>query len=447
MERLAYGRVSAVTAIAVAVGIAAAWWYVDRAHTTAVRPDAPVALLGSAGAASTSRADLDRTIAAMDARLAKNPNDARAAFGLADALIRETRVTGNAGLAMRAESVLLGVLKSDPQSYNARKMLGAVYLSQHRFRDAIREAERCRAARPTDAWIYGVLGDAHLELGEYPDAFAAFDHMTSLRPNAASYARASYARELKGDLAGALQAMTMATEATSAQDPESLAWHHAQLGHLYFDMGRLADAEREFAHAEFAFPGHPFAADGLARVKAARGDYAGALDIVTSQLATAPTPAIAALAGDLLTALGRTDEAERQYRLAEAAWTSDAPEPSKLARFLADHGRRAGDAVRMAEQASADRHDIFTDDALAWACFRAGDLEKARAASVQARRTGSRDREILYHAAAIALASGHAGDARRLVDSALSGSPHFDLVSAPAAAALQRTLTASAGHP
>jgi tetratricopeptide (TPR) repeat protein len=445
MGRLVNSRIAAATAVIAVIG-AAAWW-MGRAHTTTVRPDAPVALLGSTGAASTSRADLDRTIAAMDARLLKNPNDARAAFSLADALIRETRVTGNAGLAMRAESALLRILQADPQSYNARKMLSAVYLSQHRFRDAIREGERCRAARPTDAWVYGVLGDAHLELGDYPAAFTAFDHMTSLRPNAASYARASYARELQGDLAGALQAMTMATEATSAQDPESLAWHHAQLGHLYFEMGHLAEAEREFAHADFAFSGHPFAAEGLARVKAARGEYAAALELVQHQLATAPTPAGAALAGDLLTALGRSEEAEREYRLAEAAWTSDAPEPSKLARFLADHDRRPAEAVRIAEQAATAREDIFTDDALAWAYFRSGDLAKARAASDRARRTGTHDREILYHAAAIAMAAGQRDEARRLVESALGGSPHFDLVAAPAAATLERALATSNGHP
>src|SRR5262249_43076213 len=162
----------------------------------------------------------------------------------------------------------------------------------------------------------------------------------------------------------------------------------------------------------------------------ARGDYAGALELVRAQLSTAPTPAAAALAGDLLAALGRTDEAERQYRIAEAAWTSDAPEPPKLARFLADHGRRPADAFHIPEQAAAVRQDIFTDDALAWAYFQAGDVARAQTVSERARRTGTRDREILYHAAAIAMAGGHRDEARKLLATALGGSPHFDLVSA-----------------
>jgi tetratricopeptide (TPR) repeat protein len=408
--------------------------------TRPVRPENAAQLLGAAGSASTSRADLDRTIASMEARVARNPADAPAAITLADGLLRQTRVTGNAGLAMRAEAALIAALKADPISYQLRRMLAAVYLSQHRFRDAIREAERCQATRKDDAWVFGVLGDAHVELGEYSEAFAAFDRMTALRPNAAAYARASYARELQGDLEGALKIMRMATDATSPQDPESLAWHHAQLGHLQLELGRLGDARRDYAHAEYVFPGHPFAQDGLARVKAAEGDYRGALDIVSASLAASPTPAEAAFAGDLLSALGRRDDAERQYRLAEAAWITDAPEPSRLARFLAEHGRRVHDAIRLAEQTTRDRHDIFSEDALAWAYFQAGQLDQARAAAQQALRTGTRDREIRFHAAAIERATGHLAAAKRLASDALAGSPHFDLVAAPAAAALLHSL-------
>jgi hypothetical protein len=106
----------------------------------------------------------------------------------------------------------------------------------------------------------------------------------------------------------------------------------------------------------------------------------------------------------MLEAMGRHDEAERQYVLAEAAWRVDAPEPSRLARFLADRGRHLDEAVRLAE--SSDRDDIFTNDALAWACFRRGDVDRARTAITRALRTGTRDRDIRAHAAAITAAEG-----------------------------------------
>ena len=189
---------------------------------TTDRRETATPLAGAPGGTSTSRAALEDTITRMRARVARTPGDATAAVLLADALLRQTRVTGNAGLAIEAERVLLAALRVDPDHYQARRMLSAVYASQHRFRDALAEANRCLTVRTDDAWVYGVVGDAHVELGEYSPAFEAFDRMNDRKPNAASYARASYARELQGDLRGALQAMRMATEATSAQDAESL---------------------------------------------------------------------------------------------------------------------------------------------------------------------------------------------------------------------------------
>ncbi len=122
-------------------------------------------------------------------------------------------------------------------------------------------------------------------------------------------------------------------------------------------------------------------------------------------LETNPTPADLAYSGDLLTKLGQTDAAERQYRLAEAAWQTDAPEPSRLARFLAERGRRLDEAIAIGEKARIERNDIFTADALAWAYFQTGRIAKAKTMIDLALRTGSRDRVIRAHAAAIAQAA------------------------------------------
>ena len=95
-----------------------------------------------------------------------------------------------------------------------------------------------------------------------------------------------------------------------------------------------------------------------------------------------------------------TLRAERQYAAAEAGWRA-AREPKQLARFLADHDRRIAEAVTIAESAAALRRDIFTDDALAWAYFKAGRIGEAKIAIGRALRTGSKDPAIRAHAAAI----------------------------------------------
>jgi tetratricopeptide (TPR) repeat protein len=355
-------------------------------------------------AMSTSREGLQRTIQDMERRLHEHPDDAAAAVSLADTLLRQARVSGNAGLALRAEEALTRVLRDDPLTYEARRMLGAVYLSQHRFREAIREARRASAQRPTDDWNYGVIGDGHLELGEYEEAVSAFQQMMDLRPTAGAYARAAYALELRGRLEAALEAMRLATDATPPDDRESMAWHHAQLGDLYRQMERPQEAALEYAWADRSFPSHPFAERGMAELLAAGGDLAGAVAKFDALMARSPSPDLAARLGDLYAALGRGADASRAYALAEAGWRFDAPHPAQLARFLADHDRKLDEAVALAERTAAERHDIFTEDALAWCYFKSGRVREAAAAIARAQRTGTRDRTILSHAAAITAA-------------------------------------------
>jgi tetratricopeptide (TPR) repeat protein len=381
------------------VGVVAA--FIVRANRQERRFARDTSRQAESSAPTLSREGLQRTIERQRAELGRNPANARAAVSLADALLRQARVSGNAGLALEAERALKLVLHDEPLEYEARRMLGAVYLSEHRFREAILEAERARKQRPTDDWNYGVMGDGHLEIGEYDEAFEAFQRMMDLRPTAGAYARAAYALELQGKLEASLRAMQLSTDATPPNDLESLAWHHAQLGDLHRQLGHADEAALEFAWADHTFPGHPFAAIGLARMQEATGDRDGALRAYEAIMSRAPSPDVAERLGDLYHALGRTDDAAREYALAETGWRVDAPQPAVLARFLAEHDRRPDEAIHLAESAAADRHDIFTDDALAWAYFKAGRVEDVGDAMRRALRTGTKDQTIRRHAAAI----------------------------------------------
>jgi tetratricopeptide (TPR) repeat protein len=353
------------------------------------------------GAGLTSRDGLTRRAAQMQARLASNPDDVAAGVALADTWIRQSRVTGNAGLTAKAEQVLGQVLREDPGNYEGLRVQGTLYLSQHRFKEAAEAAERLIALRPSDPGNYGILGDAHLELGDYPQAFDAFDQMMRMRPGAASYARVSYARELQGNLTGALESMKLAAEASAGGDVEAMAWYYSQVGELNLRLDRPADAMQAFITASQAFPGHPFAVAGYARALDAVGRHDEARALLEDLVSEAPTPDLRARLGEMYEADGRKSEADTQYALAEAAWRTDVPEPKQLARFLADRGTKIDEAVIIAKTAVAARQDIFSEDALAWACFKAGRLDEARQAMKRALRTGTKDRDILRHARAI----------------------------------------------
>lgn len=378
-----------------------------RGTSNPAEPMSMAPAVGMPAAPPTTAEGLAQRISEMEKRLKEWPQDSGAAVLLADALLRQARVTGDGRLPGRALNLLTSVLKDAPGHYDALRMLGAVYLSQHRFRDAQEVGRRARDLRPNDAWNYGVIGDASIELGEYEDAFEAFDTMVRMRPSAAAYARVAYARELQGNLTGALHAMQMAGEATSAHDPEARAWYGAHVGELYLRMGRLADAEREFSRAAFLFPNHPFAMIGQGKVQVARGDRKGALATFLDQFRRTPTLDLAAQIGDLYAQGGNAAEAERYYQLGEElAGPSIAQTEANLALFLAEHDRKLVEAVKIAEAVATTRHDIFTQDALAWAYYKAGRLEKAFSASQRALRTGTRDERIVSHAAAIRAALG-----------------------------------------
>ena len=395
-----------VGAILVAAVAAVAPHLISRGAPRVAAPVSVGPAVGMPGAPPTSTTGLLQRISEMEARLRAQPHDVGAAVLLADALLRQARATTDGRPANRASEVLKAALQDDPGQYDALRMLGAIDLSQHRFREALDVAKRARDQRPDDAWNYGVMGDAQIELGDYPRAFDAFDRMMTLRPSAAAYARVAYARELQGNLEGALQAMQMAAKATAPQDPEAQAWYAEQVGELELKLQRLDDADREYRFAVFMFPNYPLAMIGRGKVKVARGDLQGALEIYLDQLKRTPTLDLAARIGDVYASLGNASEAKRYYQLAEdVAGPAIAQTEANLALFLADHNLKLPEAVSIAEAVGSTRHDIFTEDALAWAYYKTGRIDKAFLASQRALRTGTRDPALLSRAAQIRAAA------------------------------------------
>lgn len=360
----------------------------------------------------TSRAELTSTVTKMTARLQSKPEDAAAVLSLANALIRLQRVNSDGRAVTSADEHLRAFLERRPGDYDARRMLAVVLLSEHRFTDAIREANKAIAVDPRDAWNYGAAGDGYMELGDYERAFASFDRMGQLQPGPPAYARVSYALEINGDLQGALDYMRRAADGTSPNDPESQAWHFCQIGELLLQLGRIRDARLEFERSEATFPNHPLAVVGHARVAIAEGDLAGARLILQRQLAATPTSDVAMMIADLSEALGDAAASASYAQMAEqmerGTWRSGIRQPQVLARFFAERGVNTDEAVKLAEEASHARRDIFTMDTLAVAYLRAGRLDEAARATAEAQRTGTRDARIWWHAAEI-----HAGQGNK----------------------------------
>lgn len=368
----------------------------------------------------TTRDQLASTVKDMAARLAARPDDAAAAIHLSTALLRLQRVNNDGRAVITAEEQLRRFLDHEPDHYEARRLLAAVLLSQHRFGDAIAEAGRARAVDPNDPWNYGVIGDGYMELGDYPKAFEAIDRMGQIAPGPAAYARTAYGLEINGDLQGALEYMRMAADGTPSNDPESQAWHFTQIGDLLLQLGRVVEARLEYEHAMATFPNHPMAVWGLARIKVIDGDLPRARLMLQSELAKTPTPDLAIAIGDLSAAMKDHQGAESYYRIAEqterAGWGNGPRQPQALATLFAARNQNLDEAVALAEEAARSRRDIFTMDTLAFVYLKAGRLDDAREASEQAMRTGTRDARLLWHAAEVRLGSNDRDGARMLLE-------------------------------
>jgi tetratricopeptide (TPR) repeat protein len=384
--------------------------------------------------------DTKAYVAELEQRVVASPRDVQSLVLLGLAYQQRARETGDASFYPRSGAALRRAARLEPRNALAATGLAALAASRHRFADARRLAERASGLAPRSAGPLGVLGDALVELGRYREAFATSDRMAALKPNLASYARVSYARELLGDSRGAIAAMRLAVEAGTGT-VEPLAWALVQLGNLYFDKGRVAPAARSYRRALAVFPGYVHAEAALARVAAARGRYGKAIRLYRRAVERLPLPQYEGALGDVLRIAGRDAEAQDAFGAVHAIErllaANGVRTELETALFDLDHGVDVRGALARARLAYQERKSIEAEDVLAWALYRNGRCAEARHHSVRALRLGTRDALKLFHRGMIERCLGDRAAARSLLLRALRINPHFSLRYAPIA---ERTL-------
>jgi cytochrome c-type biogenesis protein CcmH/NrfG len=185
-------------------------------------------------APAAARAHPDRlaeTIFRAQDRLRRLPRDHETWAALGLAYVERARVTADPGLYPKAEGALR-------RSRELRAIgnpvalvgFGALANARHEFAAARGFATAALRDNPYDAEAYGVLADAHTQLGDASAATAAIQRMLDLRPGLAAYARASYDLEQHGRLPAATELMRRALGA--AVDPADIAFCRRQLGDL-----------------------------------------------------------------------------------------------------------------------------------------------------------------------------------------------------------------------
>src|SRR2546428_12919147 len=218
----------------------------------------------------------DAVIARTQARLRVKPDDWKSVDQLAAAYLQKVREVGDLSYYGKAEALLGEALAHDPADPEATASMGLLALARHQFTAGLAWGARARALDPAASRPLGIIGDAEIELGRYPDAVKSLQQMIDLRPDLSSYARVSYLRELYGDVEGAIAAMQQAIEA-GGPVPENSAYTRVLLANIYFNGGRLAEAETQAERALIDDPKYPYALATLAKIDAAPGRDAHAI--------------------------------------------------------------------------------------------------------------------------------------------------------------------------
>ena len=380
--------------------------------------------------------DTQALVSALQAELQADPRDVKAYENLGLAYQQRARETGDASYYTKADGILHRALALRPNDLIATAGLGQLALSRHRFREALALGVRARRISPTTGGVYGVIGDAELELGRYPQAFHAFDRMAAIKPGVASYARVSYARELLGRTASAERAMRLAID-SAIGEREAGAWTRSQLGLLYLATGRPRKAATAIRGALELFPGYYVALDAMAQAQAALGRMHAALAYERAAVDRIPLPQYVGFLGDLYRAAGQQRKAREQYALIGVIQRLLAANGVKndldIALFDVDHGVRLGRTLTLARLARHERPSIDGDDVLAWALARTDHCGEALRFSKRALRLGTRDAPKDFHRGMIERCLGHDAQARVWFRRALHLNPHFSLLWAPVA--------------
>lgn len=349
-----------------------------------------------------------RAVDAARNAIEKDPKQYSSYNQLALALARRARETSDTSFYAQAEAALRKSFALAPANFEGRKIEAWLLLGRHEFARALEIARDVNKKVPDDVMVYGLLADAHAELGNYQEAEKAVNWMLDLRPaTVPGLTRAAYLRELFGDQEGALELLQMSLESISLSEREDRAWILTQIGHLHILTGQRQQAEAALTQALRLFPDYHYALGNMGKLRMLEKKYSNAVELFRKRYEQAPHAENLYPLGEALEQVGERSESrkvfaefERKAR-AESARADNANR--ELILYYIDHAKERTEALRLARTEVERRQDVLTLDAYAWALCANGEYKQARKHIERALAVGVRDAEIFYHAGVIAL--------------------------------------------
>jgi tetratricopeptide (TPR) repeat protein len=395
-----------------------------------------LALVLCAAAAASVQLTTDAEVSKAAAIAAQRPTSDEAWVRFGDALMQKGRETADAAYCTRAENAYRKALQLNPKRLDA--LIGMAWTNgvRHEFEASIEWAQKALAIDPKSTAAYGLIGDAAIEMGDYDRAFDQYQKMLDLHPDLSSYSRSAHLLQITGDTRRASWLMQKAILAGSPYG-ENTAWCRSQLALIFFSQGAYVPAQQILEEGIRQTPNDYRLLAAMGKVKAALKDYTSAIDFYRRSVAIAPQQDVVAALGDVYTAAGKPEEANKEYVLVESIARLNKANGVRgdmlTAKFYADHDRNLPEALKMAEEEYKTRKNVYQADTLAWCYYKNGRIPEALQYIQIALSRKTPEASFYFHKGMIYAKSGDTSAAKIVLYQSLSINPNFDTLQAPAA--------------
>lgn len=364
----------------------------------------------------------------------KDPGNIKAKIALSSLYIQEARITGDYFYYDKAAMKYVDdVLKVDSLNFDGLTLKALLQMSQHHFTEGLATAYKAQKINPYSAFVYGIMVDGNIEMGEYDQAVKNSDIMVSLRPDLRSYSRISYLREIHGDYPGAIEAMKLAVDAGAPGD-ESTEWCRIQLATLYENTGNLPFAEMQYIISSEERPGYPQAMAGLSRIAMHKKQYEKALQFLQEANAGTNDMQFTDQMIDIYALMGKKEKADQLAReliekMSELSLNAEKDESlgHYADRELAIAYLKVNDYHNALKHALMEYNrrplNIDVNETVAWVYYSMGEYNKSLPYIQAALKTNCKNPTLLCRAGLIYRQTGNKDSAKALITKGLSKDP------------------------
>jgi tetratricopeptide (TPR) repeat protein len=397
----------------------------------------PAAVVAQRGWTEGERRRAD--VALYERRVSEDPRSASDWSMLAAHQLQAARDAQDAALYRAAEQAARrSIALRTARNAKTMMLLSSALLAQHRFPEALAWADSMVAGDSSVVSFRALRFELQVEMGQYAAAETTMRTLLLDRQHPAVAPRLARWFELRGQPDSARRLLLAAREvadSATTMPSEQRAWFHLRVADFALRHGALDLAEEALRRGRAVAPQDLRLRQAAVRWHGLRGDVAATralADSIGEQLDIATSSFMAAFSrahDDPVSADRWVDRVEALNRAS--------PEPFARGWTMTRLEARVDPVATRAllEREARVRTDVYGWDQLALARLVTGDARGAAEASSRALALGTRDGNLFWHAAQVAVMRGDTTQAMQLARTALKINPHFHVADAAAARA------------